>query len=85
MERTIDRIALKKEAKQLLDGKVFKMLFCYVIYGIVLAGCFAICFLTPNFLSHYIVGALENVQVISGIVATETFSLLYGDCSCSYE
>ena len=76
MERTIDRIALKKEAKQLLDGKVFKMLFCYVIYGIVLAGCFAICFLTPNFLSHYIVGALENVQVISGIVATETLQLI---------
>ena len=76
MERTIDRVALKKEAKRLLDGKVFKLLLCYAVYGIILAGCFALCFLTPNFLSQYFVGALENVQVISGIFTTETVQLI---------
>ena len=76
MERTIDRVALKKEAKRLLDGKVFKMLLCYIIYGVILVGCFALCFLTPNFLSQYFVGALENVLAISTALTTATLQLI---------
>ena len=72
MERVIDRIALKKEAKKLLDGKVFKMLFCYVIYGIILAGCFSLCFLIPNPLAQSLVGVLGQLQFLTGSISVET-------------
>lgn len=76
MDQTIDRVALKKAAKQLLDGKVFKILFCYAIYGIILGGCFALCFLTPNPLSLYFVDMLETVQMISTVITTTTLQLI---------
>lgn len=76
MNQTIDRVALKKAAKKLLDGKVFKILFCYAIYGITVVGCFALCFLTPNPLSHYFVNMLETVQIISTIFTVNTLQLI---------
>ena len=76
MERVIDRIALKKEAKKLLDGKVFKILFCYAIYVIILAGCFSLCFLTPNILAQSLVEALGQVQFLASNISGKTLQLI---------
>lgn len=70
--KEIDRVTLKKQAKQLLDGKVFKMLFCYAIYGIILAVCFSLCFLTPNLLAQSLIGALGQIQPLANKVSGET-------------
>ncbi|MBR2363061.1 MAG: DUF975 family protein [Spirochaetaceae bacterium] len=74
--KEIDKVALKKQAKQLLDGKVFKMLACYALYGIIVAGCAALCFLIPNPLQNYLASVLEGVQPLSNLFSTSDIHLI---------
>lgn len=74
--KEIDKIALKKQAKQILDGKVFKMLACYALYGIIVAGCVALCFLIPNPLENYLASVLEGVQILSNLFSAYDIHLI---------
>lgn len=74
--KEIDKVALKKQAKQILDGKVFKMLACYALYGIIVAGCVALCFLIPNPLENYLASVLEGVQPLSNLFSTADIHLI---------
>lgn len=72
----IDRVALKKQAKQLLDGKVFKMLLCYALYGIIVVACFILCFLLPNPLEAYLASTLGELQVFSSVLTADDIRLI---------
>ncbi len=72
----IDRVALKKQAKQLLDGKVFKMLLCYALYGIIVVACFILCFFLPNPLEAYLASTLGELQVFSSVLTADDIRLI---------
>lgn len=44
----IERTLLKKQAKQILDGKTLPFILCFLIYGVIVLACFALCFFVPN-------------------------------------
>lgn len=61
----IDRVALKKQAKKILDKKTFFMLLCFALYGGILAICFCLCFFIPNPLERIIQELLYEYSLIN--------------------
>lgn len=44
----INRVALKKRAKQLLDKRTLFLILCFLLYGAIIAACFACCMFLAN-------------------------------------
>ena len=76
MEVSIDRVAIKKQAKKILDGKIQLLFFCNICFFFILIVIAAGAFLIPNpleqILTTYIYGrGLDAMYLFGGIVNIE--------------
>lgn len=72
----VDRVALKKEAKRILDNKTFFMVLCYALYGVIVAACFAFCFFVPNPLESLAVDLLAGTFLFTEVLDYEVLELI---------
>lgn len=66
--KRIDRVAIKKQAKQILDSKTLFLIGCFFLYSFVLAACFLCCFAVPNPLEDIVVDLVSETYLFSRIL-----------------
>lgn len=76
MEVSIDRVAVKKHAKKILDGKIQLLFFCNICFFCIIVIIAAGAFLIPNplerILTTYIYGrGLDEISLFGGIINIE--------------